>query len=342
MKAASSFPGPEALTADDIVAAAALADTNPSEDAKKAGNYRKGHITLHGLPITIENAKGSMRRGISPTGEPWSVRMPHHYGYVKRTLGADGDAVDCYIGDHPSSTRVWVLDQKDADTGKFDEHKAFLGFPDLLKVLNGYGRAFSDGRAHQRLGGITEMSVDQFKEWLASGATAAPYAMPKSDMDLNTLEDLPLGGPKSVQAPFDSRSVPGPSIPNTGVEKPSQQQMEAQIRRLKADGMFGTPFHWSKTMDAYFAYTALGWSLDKADRKSPPKGYPQERSQYAVPDKWMFPIDRKHIHAAISYFPSHHWKDADKGAAGRRIMAAARRFGVHVSPDSDVGTAARG
>lgn len=82
---------------------------------------------------------------------------------------------------------------------------------------------------------------------------------------------------------------------------------------------------------------------EKADRKSPPEGYPKYRSEYAVPEDYEFPIDGKHIHAAISYFHTHRFKDpAQKRSAAKRILAAAKRHGVAVSDDSDVARAARG
>ena len=38
-------------------------NTNPSEAQKKSGNYAMGHINILGFQITIENPKGSYRRG---------------------------------------------------------------------------------------------------------------------------------------------------------------------------------------------------------------------------------------------------------------------------------------
>lgn len=93
-----------------------------------------------------------------------------------------------------------------------------------------------------------------------------------------------------------------------------------------------------------FAEINDDWApTQKADRKSPPEGYPEDRSQYAVPEEYEFPIDEKHIHAAISYFHKHHFKDeAQKKRAAKRILSAARKHGVEVSEDSDVARAAHG
>lgn len=146
----------------------------PTPAQAEAGNYRKGRVKAHGLPIVIETARGSMRRGIGHDGKPWAVRSPAHYGYISRTEGADGDHVDVYIGPHLKSKKVYVLDQRHADTGRFDEHKVFLGFASARQVLAMYRRAFSDGKADARFGKLMEMSPEQFRDWLAKADTTKP------------------------------------------------------------------------------------------------------------------------------------------------------------------------
>lgn len=146
-------------------------DRFPTEAQKRAGNYAKGHVRVHGLDIAIENPKGAARSGVGGDGRTWSVKMPSHYGYIKRTEGADGDHVDVYLGPHLKSPRVYVIDQKDADSGKFDEHKAFIGFASKPHVVATYRKAFSDGRSGERLGAIHEMSVGAFKDWLNRDTT---------------------------------------------------------------------------------------------------------------------------------------------------------------------------
>lgn len=155
---------------------ASAINSDPSEAQKEAGNYAKDHVRVHGLDLTIENAKGSARSGIDKGGKPWSVSMPAAYGYIKKTEGADGDHVDCYLGPHLKSSRVFVVDQLNAETGKFDEHKCFIGFSSASQARNCYLRAFSDARGKKRLGAIHEMSIDAFKKWLAKGGTTRAMA----------------------------------------------------------------------------------------------------------------------------------------------------------------------
>lgn len=173
----------ESATAKEIHNAAHEAATShkndlpqPTQAQIEANNYKKGHISLYGLGITIENPKGSARRGIDPNGKPWETILPAHYGYVKRTEGADGDHVDVYIGEHPESERVFVVDQQDLFKGGFDEHKVVLACQDSEDARNVYCGGFSDGKGADRIGAITEISLDVFKEWLKTEKTLKPMS----------------------------------------------------------------------------------------------------------------------------------------------------------------------
>lgn len=177
---------------EDIDTAGQRVAPEPTDAQKEAGNYTKGHIKLHGLDISIENAKGSTRRGTGPDGTAWEVRMPAAYGYVKRTLGRDGDQVDVYVGDDPASDKVFVVDQVDTKTGKFDEHKALIGFPSRQAALDTYEAAFSDGRGAERAGGVTELTVDEFKDWLGKGKRTRPLSPLKATSGPERYQGDPL------------------------------------------------------------------------------------------------------------------------------------------------------
>lgn len=185
---------------EHIDIAAQRVNTEPTDAQKLAGNYEKGHLRVSGLDVTLENPKGSIRRGTSPTGEPWQVEMPAHYGYIKRSTGADSDQVDAYIGDNPQSKRVYVVDQKDLGTRRFDEHKAILGTNSVSEARDLYASAFSDGRGAERIGGITPMSVSDFKRWLASDQTTKPLTMGKPKVRTNE-QGFPIDTKGAVKKP---------------------------------------------------------------------------------------------------------------------------------------------
>ena len=117
---------------------------NPTDAQKEAGNYKKGHITLDGYDITIENPKGSTRSGVDAKGKPWSVTMNNDYGYIRGTQGVDGDHIDVFLSDDPTTGKVYVIDQVKED-GSFDEHKVMYGFKSALAAKRAYLSNYSPG-----------------------------------------------------------------------------------------------------------------------------------------------------------------------------------------------------
>ena len=60
----------------------------PSQAQIEAGNYKKGHVSIHGMDISIENPKGSTRRSKPEAKNQWEQEMQDHYGYIKGTDGS--------------------------------------------------------------------------------------------------------------------------------------------------------------------------------------------------------------------------------------------------------------
>ena len=166
-------PAPVA-TAADLANVAKDVNPDPTPAQIEAGNYRKAHIDLNGFKISIENPRGSIRRGTDTDGKAWEVTMPADYGYIKRTTGADGEQVDVYVGQHPESSLIFVVDQVDPDTGAFDEHKAVMGANTQGEAELIYRSAFSDKSGAKRMGNVTAMDAAEFKAWLANGDPKKP------------------------------------------------------------------------------------------------------------------------------------------------------------------------
>ncbi len=145
----------------------------PTQAQIEAGNYKKGHIKVHGLDIAIENPRGSERRGTDPDGNEWSHNMSDHYGYIKRTTGADQEHIDTYVGKNPESENVFIVDQIDQGSGGFDEHKVMLGFDSQEEAITAYKSNFDKG---WKVGPVTQMSKDQFKDWLKNSDTSKAVA----------------------------------------------------------------------------------------------------------------------------------------------------------------------
>ncbi len=163
---------------EQIHAAEAEVSTNPTEAQKEAGNYKKGHVKIDGFDVTIENPKGSVRRGTDADGKEWQQVMNNTYGYIRGTEGLDGDHIDVFLSDDPSQGYVFVIDQVNKD-GSFDEHKVMYGFPDIESARKAYLSNYEDGWTG--LGAITPVSKEEFKKWVQrSHRKTKPFAEYKS------------------------------------------------------------------------------------------------------------------------------------------------------------------
>jgi hypothetical protein len=197
----------QALTAADVRAADAQVDLNPTPGQKDAENYRMGHLDWQGLDISIETPKGGTRTAKDGS---WSVPdFPASYGRFKGTVGADGDHVDTFIGDHVESPRVFVIDQVDAEGGKFDEHKVMIGFRSRDEALAAYDAAFADGKGPARRGAVSALSVEELKRWLdRAGARKGPYneaALERRSERLQVLAEASENGQLAAYTLEDAR-----------------------------------------------------------------------------------------------------------------------------------------
>lgn len=156
--------------ADRLENAIAETETEPTEAQKKAGNYKKGHLSFGGYDYTVETPKGVTRSGKDEQGKPWSVTMHDTYGYILGKIGVDGDHIDMFINDAADldtfDGNVYVVDQVNPETGEFDEHKVMYGFPDEAAATKAYLSNYSKG--WKGLGKVTSVPKATFDKWLES------------------------------------------------------------------------------------------------------------------------------------------------------------------------------
>jgi len=186
---------------DELAQQAATSPLNdlpqPTEAQAAAGNYKKGHIKYDGLNITVENPQGSTRSGTDEDGKPWSNTLQHHYGYIKRTKGNDGDNLDVFVGDKPASGKVFVINQTKKD-GSFDEHKAILGAETADEAIAIYKTNYADDWNGGK--SVTELTTPAFKDWLKNGDPTKPLetvSATSNDVDMTKVavgEQVDVGG----------------------------------------------------------------------------------------------------------------------------------------------------
>lgn len=177
----------------------AKVETNPTEAQKEAGNYKKGHIKLDSFNVTIEQPKGSVRRGKDANGKEWKTEMHNTYGYIRGTESVDGDHIDIFLSDNPTEGNVFVVDQVNKD-GSFDEHKVMYGFSDMESARKAYLSNYEEG--WQGLGNITEVSKEEFKKWIDSSKRKtkpfAEYSSVKTEGNVNVQHPIEDKGSKRL------------------------------------------------------------------------------------------------------------------------------------------------
>ena len=122
---------------------------------------------VHGLPVTVEHRKGSVRTLHDDDGNVvYKQHMFADYGYFNKTKGRDGDEVDCFMGPLGSKAKevfiVHMLDKGPVASEREDEDKCFVGYPsaDAAKT------AFLLHYPAEFYGGMTSLPVATFKQKL--------------------------------------------------------------------------------------------------------------------------------------------------------------------------------
>lgn len=185
----------EASFGERLKNAIAETEPNPSEAQKKAGNYKKGHLSFGGYDFTVETPKGTTRSGKDEQGKPWSVTMHDTYGYILGKIGVDGDHIDMFINDADLDSfdgNVYVVDQVNPETGEFDEHKVMYGYPSEEAATEAYLANYS--KDWKGLGKVTAVPKATFDKWLESSDRKtkpfADYAMIKKGAHQDFISDM--------------------------------------------------------------------------------------------------------------------------------------------------------
>lgn len=230
----------EASFGERLKSAIAETETEPTEAQKKAGNYKKGHLSFGGYDYTVETPKGVTRSGKDEQGKPWSVTMHDTYGYILGKIGVDGDHIDMFINDAADldtfDGNVYVVDQVNPETGEFDEHKVMYGYPSEEAATEAYLANYSKG--WKGLGKVTAVPKATFDKWLESSDRKtkpfAEYAMVQKEQakfDRDVKEVKPSEMTEAQKVAYDAVStmlkkagIPAKVVSNEDMEKVAEAQ----------------------------------------------------------------------------------------------------------------------
>ena len=133
-------------------------------------------IRFAGLPVAVENPKGSVRSGTDRGGRTWRTKMVADYGEVPGTLGADGDPYDVFCGPDEAASTVYVMEtMAPPDFAKRDEEKAMVGFPSEAAAREAFLASYDNPRF---LGRVVAMPLAAFKRRLAAAASTGGRVIP--------------------------------------------------------------------------------------------------------------------------------------------------------------------
>lgn len=277
----------EASFGERLKSAIAETETEPTEAQKKAGNYKKGHLSFGGYDYTVETPKGVTRSGKDEQGKPWSVTMHDTYGYILGKIGVDGDHIDMFINDAADldtfDGNVYVVDQVNPETGEFDEHKVMYGYPSEEAATEAYLANYSKG--WKGLGKVTSVPKATFDKWLESSDRKtkpfAEYAMVQKEQakfDRDVKEVKPENLTEAQKVAYDAVStmlkkagIPVKVVSNEDMEKVAEAQDNMAVEMLLNDPRLRFYIKTPEQKEA--AKAAYDWAA---------KNRPDKFKQYAI------------------------------------------------------------
>jgi superfamily II DNA or RNA helicase len=185
----------------------------------------QGKTFFQGLPISIENKKGSTRSGVDPHGAKWSIKMGMDYGYIRGgVLGADSEGLDVYIGPNRKAENAYIVRQHkiemvtkwggsncpncrehahDCECPQYyDEDKIMLGFDSEADAKNAY---LSQYDSELFLGPISAIPVKELK---LSMSLIGIYKSPRKVSKTYLLDTLNISTKGVLDASLDKSPPP--------------------------------------------------------------------------------------------------------------------------------------
>ena len=350
---------PVAQTVGEKVAAAeAETATDPTEGQKEAGNYRKGHVRIGQFDITVENPKGSVRRGVDASGKAWEQTMQNTYGYIRGTEGVDGDHIDVFLTDDIDGwdgRRVYVVDQYNED-GTFDEHKVMLGFNDEAAAWDAYLSNYEKGWEEKRKLVMSSANLEDFGKWIGSSRRKTkPFAEYKGVKKDTPQPDIFTGAYNSTYTALTA-ALKG-NIPNVKAIQAKIRDYKKRIKTLQDGASTGvssdeqlrqTEAGIERLRGEQKAYEDVLQSINDrmvATEAEQSGGYAIEPAQYTTKRgrvldmflvKFTEQLGKEQQRAAREIAKAEKgWYDRDKGGFMMRSEESARRLADTVTGDEE-------
>jgi len=238
-----------AAQAAQIAAGAANGAPAGQQDAEEPAAQRAAlsaagavvkRYTFQGLPIAVENARGSMRHWHDPDGNvSGSTMMRADYGYIEGHMGSDGEDLDCYVCGDESAPDVHVVHQTRAPEYRaHDEDKIFLGAASADAARAMYVAHRNDG--DRAIGGMSSMPLERFKAKLKARTGTGKVRASANDMveDIMALV-LRANEPRTLRAKSKARYADGLTTKATAL---AARALAADLAAIKDEIAKATDF----------------------------------------------------------------------------------------------------
>ena len=166
-------------------------------------------IDFQGISISVEVDKGSYLEWHDPfENRSGRTKMHYPYGYIQRTVGADGDGIDVFVGPEKDSKKVFVVQQNKGGRShftKFDEDKVMLGFTSEREAKAAYLVHYDNTKY---FGGMSETDIDTFKRvWMQKSLNTIQPAQQPTQPGMQP----PMGMMQMGPPPIDVETYEGVS-----------------------------------------------------------------------------------------------------------------------------------
>ena len=238
--------GALALPDDASMWADSYDDTNTSEGLQRMGRVAalerwkrradavKRKTRVGEIPIHIEWNNGETRKGEGANG-PWERVMQADYGFIPDTVGSDNEPIDVYVGGHPQSRDIYVVNQLHPD-GSFDEEKVMIAFQSPEEAEAIYRAHYPENGA-SHFGGMTKYSTDEFLNAFVRPPSDEGYTpkifmqQVRKDADHGPGDADGCGG-GTPSTPTPKEKTPG-QVDTSPVKSPAEQLMKSSPGRMK-------------------------------------------------------------------------------------------------------------
>jgi hypothetical protein len=227
----------------DLAKTSSVALVEKLLEFRKCAYKLQGHMQVQGLPICVENRKGSVRKGVDNDGKPWRTKFKIPYGYISGTEGNDGEEIDVYVGPDKKAPNAFVVHQRKLDGGGFDEDKVMLGFPSEEAARAAYLEHYNSV-GKKLLGPISTITVDELRRRLAEKRKHKKIATVDPS---NTTLYADRVGAQQPKKPGDFPDMEGSDTPTSKLARPAYSAL-SDPTAIKLWNSIGRSFQGKKKL----------------------------------------------------------------------------------------------